>query len=213
MKTESIIPFIYLAFFVFLIYSIVNFFKNKEKIAKALVDGGKEVVKATAKKINKDIEKLDDKAKTGGIVSGSIKTGAIGAGTGAATGAVVGAGMLAVGSTAAAGIGTTALAASGVGLVAGAVVGGSIAAAKNCIYCPTSHPKKEGAICYKGTCETEYGSSYIKSGLGCAKKCKKGYTDMGLTCYDPPSWKYPLGRSYKNGWKPRSTHAVICKKK
>ena len=56
-------------------------------------------------------------------------------------------------------------------------------------YCPCSHPVREEHVgiplCYKGTCEQEFGKGYVKSGWGCGIGCKDTWGDC---YYDNGTW-------------------------
>ena len=74
-------------------------------------------------------------------------------------------------------------------IVMGSILGG-ITAGTYCKHCPDGHPQKEGALCYKGECEDEFGKEWSKESIGV---CKKG-----------PGWFAP------RKW--RSVRPVVCKK-
>ena len=56
-------------------------------------------------------------------------------------------------------------------------------------YCPCSHPVREEhagiPLCYKGTCEQEFGTGYVTSGWGCGIGCKDTWGDC---YYDNGTW-------------------------
>lgn len=55
-------------------------------------------------------------------------------------------------------------------VVAGAT--GGAASARYCTHCPSSHPKKTNALCYKDSCESEFGPEWNQESQGVCIKGK-----------------------------------------